>query len=249
MPRIRAEVSKKRIVIRALDAARRTQCACKAREGGETRISTDGSNSIPEHDILQAIKIPFDDPKTQFFDNGLDGFPAFGLRPGSDVKSPYRLFIPEKLYGEFSIIATVRPNTREGGFLFSVVNPLETVVQLGVQIAPAGPSQPGNVNISLLYTDVNSHFASQTIASFVVPSFVKKWTRFALRVTADNVTLFFNCHEYDTVVTKRTPQELVFDSASTLYVGQAGPLIKGAFDVSTAFLSTFIDERITQPFL
>jgi collagen type XVIII alpha len=187
---------------------------------------------IPDHDILQAIKIPFDDPKTQFFDNGLDGFPAFGLRPGSDIKSPYRLFIPEKLYSEFSIVATVRPNTGEGGFLFSVVNPLETVVQLGVQISPAGPHQPGNVNISLLYTDVNSNFASQTVASFVVPSFVKKWTRFALRVTADNVTLFFNCQEYDTVLTKRTPQELVFDSASTLYVGQAGPIIKGAFDVS-----------------
>jgi collagen type XVIII alpha len=190
------------------------------------------SDAIPDHDILQAIKIPFDDPKTQFFDNGLDGFPAFGLRPGSDVKSPYRLFIPEKLYSEFSIVATVRPNTREGGFLFSVVNPLETVVQLGVQISPAGPSQPGSVNISLFYTDVNRNFASQTIASFVVPSFVKKWTRFALRVTADNVTLFFNCQEYDTVVTKRNPQELVFDSASTLYVGQAGALIKGAFDVS-----------------
>jgi collagen type XVIII alpha len=129
-------------------------------------------------------------------------------------------------------VVTVRPNTAEGGFLFSVVNPLETVVQLGVQISPTGPSQPGNVNISLFYTDVNSNFASQTVASFVVPSFARKWTRFALRVTADNVTLFFNCQEYDTVLTKRTPKELVFDSASTLYVGQAGPLIKGAFDVS-----------------
>lgn len=205
------------------------------------------SDAIPDHDILQAIKIPFDDPKTQFFDNGLDGFPAFGLRPGSDVKSPYRLFIPEKLYSEFSIVATVRPNTRDGGFLFSVVNPLETVVQLGVQISAAGPSQPGSVNISLWYTDVNRNFASQTIASFVVPSFVKKWTRFALRVTADNVTLFFNCQEYDTVVTKRNPQELVFDSASTLYVGQAGALIKGAFDVSILLIlliSKASDERI-----
>jgi collagen type XVIII alpha len=200
-------------------------------------------DAIPDHDILQAIKIPFDDPKTQFFDNGLDGFPAFGLRPGSDVKSPYRLFIPEKLFSEFSIVATVRPNTRDGGFLFSVVNPLETVVQLGVQIEPSEPSHPGNHNISLLYTDVNSHFTSQTIASFIVPSFVKKWTRFALRVTADNVTLFFNCQEYSTVVTKRIPQELVFDSASTLYVGQAGPLIKGAFDVSNTQLLTS-DERI-----
>lgn len=137
--------------------------------------------------------------------------------------------MPEKLYSEFSITATVRPANKEGGFLFSVVNPLETVVQLGVQLIPSGP---GLMNISLLYTDANAYALSQTIASFVVPSFAKKWSRFALKVTNDNVTLFLNCHEFDTVAVKRAPLELVFDSASTLYVGQAGPLIRGAFHVS-----------------
>ncbi|GBP91854.1 Collagen alpha-1(XV) chain, partial [Eumeta japonica] len=183
-------------------------------------------NEIPEFDLLHAIGVPFSNPKTQYFDEGLDGFPAYGLKPGSDIKSPYRLFMPEKLYAEFSITATVRPANRDGGFLFSVVNPLETVVQLGVQLIPSGP---GLTNISLLYTDANVYAISQTIASFVVPSFAKKWSRFALRVSVDNVTLFLNCHEFDTVIVKRNPSELVFDSASTLYVGQAGPLIRGAF--------------------
>lgn len=137
--------------------------------------------------------------------------------------------MPEKLYAEFSITATVRPANKDGGFLFSVVNPLETVVQLGVQLIPSGP---GLTNISLLYTDANIYALSQTIASFVVPSFAKKWSRFALKVTTTNVTLFLNCQEFDTIVVKRNPPELVFDSASTLYVGQAGPLIRGAFHVS-----------------
>lgn len=185
---------------------------------------------VPEYDLLHAIGVPFSNPKTQYFDEGLDGFPAYGLKPGSDIKSPYRLFMPEKLYSEFSITATVRPANKEGGFLFSVVNPLETLVQLGVQLIPSGP---GLTNISLLYTDPNVYALSQTIASFVVPSFSKKWSRFALRVTTDNVTLFLNCHEFDTVTVRRNPVELVFDSASTLYVGQAGPLIRGAFHVST----------------
>lgn len=188
---------------------------------------------IPEYDLLHAIGVPFSNPKTQYFDEGLDGFPAYGLMPGSDIKSPYRLFMPEKLYAEYSITATVRPANKDGGFLFSVVNPLETVVQLGVQLIPSGP---GLTNISLLYTDANIYALSQTIASFVVPSFAKKWSRFALRVTTDNVTLFLNCHEFDTVVVKRNPLELVFDSASTLYVGQAGPLIRGAFHVSIIFI-------------
>lgn len=77
------------------------------------------------------------DTKTQYFDYAPDGFPAFGLLPGSDVKKPFRVHMPERLYPEFSITAKIRHTSREGGFLFAVVNPLDTVVQLGVQLAPA----------------------------------------------------------------------------------------------------------------
>lgn len=186
-------------------------------------------SDLQEHDLLRAIPVPFSNPKTQFFTEGLDGFPAYGLRPGSDIKSPYRLFMPEKLYPEFAITAAIKPANRDGGFLFSVVNPLETVIQLGVQLIPSGY---GLTNITLLYTDVNSYITTQKIASFVVPSMVRKWTKLALRVSAENVTLFLNCNEFETAQVRRVPQELVFDSASTLYLGQAGPLILGEFQVS-----------------
>jgi len=62
-----------------------------------------------------------------YFDSGEDGFPAFGIKPGSDIKSPYRLFLPEKLYSEFSIVVNFKLNSMDGGFLFAVVNPLENV--------------------------------------------------------------------------------------------------------------------------
>lgn len=101
-------------------------------------------------------------------------------------------------------------------------------MQLGMQISPVGLT---STNISLYYTDA-SHFSSQVITSFVIPGFLKKWTRFAFKVSSKDVTLYLNCQEYDKVVVTRQPQELVFDSASTLYIGQAGPIIKGAFDVS-----------------
>lgn len=76
------------------------------------------------------------------------------------------------------------------------------------------------------------HHSSQTIASFVVPSFVGRWGRLALAVTESSVTLYYNCEAVDTVNVERVPRELVFDSASTLYVGQAGPIIKGFYNVS-----------------
>lgn len=47
-----------------------------------------------------------------------------------------------------------------GGYLFAVVNPLDTLVQFGVWIGPGGPGQS---NISLFYTPPTTHFASQVI--------------------------------------------------------------------------------------
>lgn len=73
---------------------------------------------------------------------------------------------------------------------------------------------------------------TQVIASFQVPRFVGKWTRFAFRVSTENITLFFNCNESDTVMVFREPLELVFDSASTLYIAQAGPIIQEPYEVS-----------------
>lgn len=136
-----------------------------------------------------------------------------------------------------------------------MVDPLETLVQFGLRISPGGPKQS---EISLYHThpedrfvskvnNTNSlfifslltrlcvlfkHFAPQVLAKFLVPSFAKKWTRFAFRVLDSglgfpNVTLFFNCVEYGSIVISSVPwkEQLTFDTASTLYIGQAGGLI------------------------
>ncbi|XP_025195746.1 collagen alpha-1(XVIII) chain-like isoform X2 [Melanaphis sacchari] len=180
-----------------------------------------------EHDLQTAIKVPFEDSHL-YFDSGDDGFPAFGIKPGSDIKSPYRLFLPEKLYSEFSIVVNFKLNSMDGGFLFAVVNPLENVVQLGLQVVP---SSSNAMNVSLLYTDVNKYSSSSNVlATFSVPWKIRKYVRLSLKVTREYVRLFGRCLEPQTVMAVRDPVELLFDSASTLYIGQAGPLIKGSFD-------------------
>lgn len=82
-------------------------------------------------------------------EDGHDGFPALGFRAGSDVKIAHRQILPEKLPAEFSILVRAKPRSRRGGYLFAVVNPLDTVVQLGVRLSPDN----ANTNISLIYTD------------------------------------------------------------------------------------------------
>ncbi|XP_031337196.1 uncharacterized protein LOC116166381 [Photinus pyralis] len=181
--------------------------------------------SLKEYDLLGALKITFQESKTQYIATSEDGFPAFGLKAGSDVKSPYRLFLPEKLFPEFSILARVQPTTRRGGYLFAVVNPLDTVVQLGIKLSPAGPG----TNISLIYTHP-SQFPTQVLAEFITEKFVHNWFKFAFQVFSDNVTLYLNCKKFGSVNIKRERPQLVFDSASTLYIGQAGPIIKDPFE-------------------
>ncbi|XP_045101479.1 collagen alpha-1(XV) chain-like [Portunus trituberculatus] len=182
---------------------------------------------LEEQDLLEGIAVPFADPTTQYFVTGFDGFPAFGFRVGASIKYPYRLFMPERFYRTFSIQIAMKPDTNNPMFPFAVTNPLENIIQLGVGIMPA---DHGRTNISLYYTDGERHMTSQIIASFLVPEFVGSWSRIALSVTEEDIQLWYNCEMYNDVLVRRVPTQLVFDTASTLYIGQAGGILKGELE-------------------
>lgn len=146
---------------------------------------------IVEHDLIVAIKIPFDDNKNMYFSSGIDGFPAYGFRPGSKIVVPYRLYLPEKLYPEFVIVTTVQVESGDGGMIFAVVNPAETVIQLGLQVSSAGKAYPEFSNVSLYYTDVNTHMISLPIARFMVPTLENKWAQLIVKVTIMIVAIRF----------------------------------------------------------
>lgn len=66
---------------------------------------------------------------------GQDNFPAFGLLPGSTNKARYdRVILEPALSPDFAIVTVVKPNPKQDGYLFSVVNEPESVVQLGVKV-------------------------------------------------------------------------------------------------------------------
>lgn len=88
------------------------------------------------YDLIEAAVASADTDDTNLYiDDGLDGFPSFGFRPGSEVKQPYRLYLPEKLPAEFTLVATFKPMSFRTSYLFAVLNPFETVVQLGIRIS------------------------------------------------------------------------------------------------------------------
>lgn len=84
------------------------------------------------------------------------------------------IYLFHDIYCIFQIIIAVKPDVHEPMYLFAVTNPLETVVQLGVSLSPG---EAGSTNVSLLYTDSERHMTTQTVASFLVPDFTKKWTK------------------------------------------------------------------------
>ncbi|XP_017128344.1 collagen alpha-1(XVIII) chain isoform X5 [Drosophila elegans] len=159
------------------------------------------------------------------FGEAEDGFPAFRFLQTADVKSPYRMLLPEKLY-EFAILITFRQSSLKGGYLFSVVNPLDTVVQLGVHLSPVVKS---SYNVSLVYTQADQSIGRK-LASFGVAHVPDKWNSIALQVLNDKVSFYYDCELRNTTAVTREPPELVFDSASTLYIGQAGSIIGGKFE-------------------
>nr|XP_012137702.1 PREDICTED: collagen alpha-1(XV) chain-like [Megachile rotundata] len=178
------------------------------------------------YDLLEAAVASTDD-NNLYIDDGLDGFPAFGFRPGSEVKQPYRLYLPEKLPAEFTLVATFKPTSFRTSYLFAVLNPFETVVQFGIRISD-GPGT--NQNVSLIYTNSDQHSHSEEVAKFTVPKLTKKWSKIVIRVSTTDVTLYLNCHEMAKQRVTRIPMELVFDTASTLYIAQAGPHIQERYD-------------------
>uniref|UniRef100_A0A1B0AW74 Laminin G domain-containing protein n=1 Tax=Glossina palpalis gambiensis TaxID=67801 RepID=A0A1B0AW74_9MUSC len=190
-------------------------------------------DAIAEYRLLDVI----DDNHLQGieFIHADDGFPAYKFLPTADVKSPYRMLLPEKLQ-EFAIEVIYQPNSAKGGYLFSVVNPLDTIVQLGVHFSPVIKD---TWNISLIYTPPENSHAQKKLVTYQLPYEPKKWTSIAFRILSDKVVFYYDCEIKETTMVVREPLEMIFDSASTLYLAQAGPILEGHYEVSATFAYIF----------
>ena len=95
------------------------------------RVKTLLAVSGDELDILQAITIPFDDPKHLYYAEGSEGFPAFGVRAGSNVMSPFGLlFAQTHFYPEFAI--STKFKSADDQVLCSQVSPPSNNSKLGL---------------------------------------------------------------------------------------------------------------------
>lgn len=72
---------------------------------------------------------------------------------------------------------------------------------------------------------------------FLIPR--KSWIQLAFKVLNNKIIFYHNCIETEVANISKEPKELIFDSASTFYLAQAGPLINEKFVVSVFFAHFF----------
>ncbi|XP_055689784.1 collagen alpha-1(XV) chain [Lutzomyia longipalpis] len=183
-----------------------------------------------EYNLLDAVALPNDGVE---YITDSDNFPVLNIQKEADIKTPYRLILPERL-NDFQISGIMRLESLAGGYIFSIVNPLETIVQLGVHLSPVASDF---MNITLYYTDP-SYDSSRELSAFEIP-YTKEWFNFAFKVLHDTLIFYLDCEEFSSAKIKRQPTILTFDSASTLFVGQAGPKLRGNFEGSFQFLKIY----------
>ena len=176
-------------------------------------------------DLIQVIGIPLDDSIR--FIKGIDGYPVFSISEEAEVHQPANKYF-QKIYRDYAIVATFKADTSKAGYLFSVINPDHTLVQFGLHIsALEGDTQ----KITLYSSDFRYDDSSKAIATFTVPSFVDQWTRLAIKVEDDEITLYLDCNKYDAITHVRNTLELPLESGSTLYIAQGGDIFGDKFVV------------------
>ncbi|EYC32208.1 hypothetical protein Y032_0003g1457 [Ancylostoma ceylanicum] len=186
-------------------------------------VDQDGETEV---DLLVPVESALNSDPRVFRAKGIDSLPAIGIQRGVEIAVPYRLYLPRRFFPQFSLLASVKPMDRRGGYLFAIVNPYDTMVDVGVLLEPAGS---GQTNISLIYSS-RRDATSRAIASFIVPEFVQQWTQIAFEVNKDSVTLYFKCIRFAEREISDLPQ-LTMEDAHKLYIGSAGPILGSGFEV------------------
>ncbi|XP_067888322.1 collagen alpha-1(XV) chain-like isoform X2 [Heterodontus francisci] len=191
-------------------------------------------------DLTGLIGVPL--PPSVAFITGYEGFPAYSFGPGANIGRLTKTMIPQSFYRNFAILVTIKPASDDGGVLFAITNSYQNIIHLGVKLTEVWNN---NQRIVLFYTESGSQ-TSHEVASFEVPPMTNKWTRFALSIEDEVVTLYFDCDEYQQSHFTRSHQALFFEPSSGIFIGNAGGTGLNKFIGSIQELTIKSDPRASE---
>uniref|UniRef100_UPI00398EEDCC collagen alpha-1(XV) chain-like isoform X2 n=1 Tax=Pristiophorus japonicus TaxID=55135 RepID=UPI00398EEDCC len=191
-------------------------------------------------DLTGLIGVPL--PPSVAFITGYEGFPAYSFGPDANIGRLTKTMIPQSFYRDFAILVTIRPASDDGGVLFAITNSYQNIIYLGVKLTAVWN---GSQQIVLFYTESGSQ-TSHEVASFEVSSMTHKWTRFALSIQDEVVTLYLDCDEYQQSHFQRSPRALFFEPSSGIFIGNAGGAGLNKFTGSIQELTIKSDPRASE---
>lgn len=178
--------------------------------------------------LLQLLGEPLPQQVTQIDDP--DVGPAYVFGPDANSGQVARYHFPSPFFRDFSLFFHVQPATEAAGVLFAITDAAQAVVSVGVKLSGVSDGQQ---HIQLLYTEPGAA-RTRTAASFALPAFTGQWTRFALSVDDDTVTLFVDCEKIQGASLARSPHALELEPGSGFFVAQAGEADPDKFQVTVA---------------
>lgn len=185
-------------------------------------VSPVGSDYV---DLLRVIGVP---SQNVTFSPGIDSFPAFSLDGTTILRDSANALFGDRVYENFALTMVVKIEKPGTSYIFAVVDSTSMVIQLGVGVS----SLSDNVhNVSLYYTPLgvgaSYSITSRIIASFKLYNLLGHWARINFRVKDDTVQIYVNGTRLGQHIVQRSP--LSIEAGSTIYIGQAGRVLRGTF--------------------
>lgn len=167
--------------------------------------------------LLQLIGDPPPDEITKIY--GPDNSPGYVFGPDANTGQLARAHLPSPFYRDFSLLFNLKPQSTNGGVIFSVTDPSQQIMYVGVKLSPVKANRQ---NVIFYYTEPDSQ-ESYVAATFPVHNLSDQWNRFSISVLDDKVTFYINCDDQPQVVRfERSPDEMELESGAGVFVGQAG---------------------------
>ncbi|KAF7235516.1 Collagen alpha-1(XVIII) chain [Varanus komodoensis] len=173
-------------------------------------------NFSTEVGLLELIGDPPPEQITKVY--GPDNSPGYVFGLDANTGQVARYHLPSPFYRDFSLLFHVQPTRDKAGVLFAITDASQSIIYVGVKLSEV---KDGKQQIIFYYTEPGSQ-NSYAAATFVVPSLVDRWTRFAISVEEEEVILYMDCEEYERVRFERSPDEMELEDGSGLFVAQAG---------------------------
>ncbi|XP_067844119.1 collagen alpha-1(XVIII) chain-like isoform X2 [Heptranchias perlo] len=149
---------------------------------------------------------------------GLDQNPIYEFGPDVNTGQLARAHFQNPFFRDFSLLFTIKPTSTKSGVLFAITDASQSIIYIGVKLSEV---KDGAQNIIFYYTEPGSQ-QSYEAASFWVEYLTNRWTKIAISVEDDVVTLYLDCEEHRPVHFERSPDEMEIDDTSGVFVALAG---------------------------